>query len=48
MFSMLIRNNVAINIVLETLSEKIEPEKIIREHVKTTLTYRPHKPECCG
>lgn len=37
--SMLFRNNLAINIILEILSEKIEPERIIRENVKTTLTY---------
>lgn len=37
-----------INIILEGLSEKIEPERIIREHVKPTLTYRPHKPERHG
>lgn len=43
--SMFIRNNLAINIILEILSEKMEPERIIRENVKTTLTYKPQNPE---
>lgn len=33
----LIRNNLAINIILEILSGKIEPERIIRKH-ETTQT----------
>lgn len=37
MLSMLIRNNLAINIILEILSEKIEPERMIRKH-ETTQT----------